>query len=124
MPTAQALRERLEARAGQLRSEIEAAIHASGESGGAGLPNRNEEVDDAAVAEAETIVDIASLQRDSRELEEVVAALARLESPRFGLCEECGTGIALERLLAQPQARRCIDCERAAERGTRTGQAD
>ena len=112
----EAVRLRLEARAAELRREIGAAMHAADDGPDAGLPNRNEEVDDAALAEAETTLDIASLQRDWRELEEVAAAMARLDSPRFGRCEQCGNAIPAERLLAQPQARRCIGCERAAER--------
>ena len=110
------LKRRLEARAAQLRRELGQVLHEDGEREDLGLPNRNVEVDDAAVAESETVLDIASVQRDARELEEVIAALGRIDTPEFGVCAECGGRIAPERLAAQPQAARCIDCERAAER--------
>jgi len=50
------------------------------------------------------------------ELNAVLEALARMESGRYGLCSDCGAPIAFERLLAQPQASRCIRCETERER--------
>jgi len=43
-------------------------------------------------------------------LEEVDAAIARLEEDRYGWCERCGQPIAAARLEAMPAARRCITC--------------
>lgn len=37
-------------------------------------------------------------------------ALARIDEPGFGLCEECDEEIALNRLLAMPEATLCIHC--------------
>ena len=114
-PSRESLRQALLARAAELRRDLGQTLHDGGERSDLGLPNRNVEVDDAAVAESETNLDIASVQRDARELEEVTAALARLDGPDFGICTECGTAIPAARLAAQPQAARCIDCERSAE---------
>lgn len=111
----EALRRKLQARAAELRGELGATLHDAGERPDLGLPNRNVEVDDAAVAENATILDIAAVQRDARELEEVVAALERIDGPDYGICADCGEPIAPERLEAQPQARRCIACESLAE---------
>lgn len=47
----------------------------------------------------------AELQAD---LEDVEAALARLDAGTYGRCESCGEAIAAERLDALPAARRCI----------------
>jgi len=44
------------------------------------------------------------------EFEEVQAALARLAGGRFGICSECGEGIAIGRLEAVPTARCCVGC--------------
>jgi DnaK suppressor protein len=107
------LRKRLKARAAQLRGEVGAVLHSSE---ALGLPNHRAEVDDEAVADLETSLDIASVEREARELEEVDAALARIDGPTFGLCATCEKPIAWERLLAQPQARHCVKCEAAAER--------
>jgi DnaK suppressor protein len=38
------------------------------------------------------------------------AALARLASGRYGVCEGCGSPITRERLQARPSARTCIAC--------------
>ena len=107
------LRKRLESRAAQLRGEVAAALHA-GQT--LGLPNHRTEVDDEAVADLETSIDIASADRDARELEEVSDALARIDGPEFGICAKCGARIAWERLVAQPHAKCCLKCTALGEK--------
>jgi RNA polymerase-binding protein DksA len=48
-------------------------------------------------------------------LEEVDAALARIDAGTYGTCEACGKPIGPERLSAIPWARLCIDDQRRAE---------
>ena len=50
-------------------------------------------------------------------LEEIDAALARIEDGTYGTCAACGKPIAEERLEAVPWATLCIDDKRAQERG-------
>ncbi|NRD42995.1 TraR/DksA family transcriptional regulator [Corallococcus exiguus] len=50
------------------------------------------------------------------ELEEVEAALERIEQGRFGCCERCGGAIGRQRLLAVPEARCCQACADARAR--------
>ena len=57
----------------------------------------------------------AEATRDHDELVAVRAALARLKDGSYGECTDCGQPIALPRLLAQPAAARCIDCQSRAE---------
>ncbi len=45
-------------------------------------------------------------------LEEVEAALQRIEEGSYGVCEICGEPIGAERLSAIPWARLCIDDQR------------
>src|SRR5438128_4786461 len=45
----------------------------------------------------------------TRLLEEVDAALQRLNAGTFGLCESCGDPVETERLLADPLTRFCLD---------------
>ncbi|GAA1728282.1 TraR/DksA family transcriptional regulator [Microbacterium paludicola] len=45
-----------------------------------------------------------------RELQEIDAALARIDAGTYGVCEVCGEPIAAGRLLARPTATRCIRC--------------
>ncbi len=37
-------------------------------------------------------------------------AQKRIEEPEFGFCIDCGEQIPMPRLLAMPEASRCIDC--------------
>ncbi|MEM6796810.1 MAG: TraR/DksA family transcriptional regulator [Acidobacteriota bacterium] len=50
-------------------------------------------------------------------MNEIDAALDRLEAGTYGICENCQCIIAIERLRAIPWARYCIDCAELAERG-------
>ena len=50
------------------------------------------------------------------ELREVEAALQRLQSGGFGICENCEEEISEGRLKHRPQARYCTGCQEAAER--------
>jgi RNA polymerase-binding transcription factor len=50
-------------------------------------------------------------------LEEIEAALKRIEEGTYGVCTNCGKQIAEERLEALPWATLCIDCARNRERG-------
>jgi RNA polymerase-binding transcription factor DksA len=43
-------------------------------------------------------------------LDEIEAALAKLEAGTYGICEDCGQEIAAARLEAMPSARLCITC--------------
>ena len=109
------LRGQLSARFGALRREMRDALHPAG-GGEAGLANRRDEVDDDAVADLESGLDVAGLERDARELNAVAQALARMDAGQYGVCVACGEPIPLERLEAQPQAARCVACEARAER--------
>lgn len=71
---------------------------------------------DEAQADLISDLDSAELSRDLEELRELDAAQTRLRSGKFGVCEDCGQDIALERLRAQPAARRCFDCQRVHEK--------
>jgi DnaK suppressor protein len=48
-------------------------------------------------------------------LEEIDAALARLDDGTYGLCTRCGQPISAERLDAVPYATLCIEDKRAVE---------
>ncbi|MGO4596839.1 TraR/DksA family transcriptional regulator [Terrabacter sp. 2RAF25] len=52
---------------------------------------------------------LGALVDQTREhLDEVDAALARLEAGTYGRCEVCGSAIPAERLEARPTARTCV----------------
>lgn len=57
--------------------------------------------------------------REKRELDEVFAAQARLETGSFGVCEGCARPIPLARLRAIPTARWCVACQAREEERAR-----
>ena len=57
---------------------------------------------------------VAALLRDARiRLDELDAALARVEDGTYGACATCGRPIGDERLHALPGTTHCIDCARS-----------
>ena len=50
-------------------------------------------------------------------LQDIDAALKRIEDGTYGKCAVCGKDIGAERLRARPWATLCIDDQRAADRG-------
>ena len=53
--------------------------------------------------------------RERHELDEILAALNRLEAGTYGVCEACSRPIPLTRLRALPTAHRCVDCQSREE---------
>jgi DnaK suppressor protein len=58
----------------------------------------------------------ALLDAAREQLAAIEAALQRLETGRYGICERCGQPIGEERLAARPAAATCIRCAAKAQR--------
>jgi DnaK suppressor protein len=67
---------------------------------------------DLARTEVSEVLAAAALQA----LDDIEAALARMDGGRYGRCERCDADIPPERLEAVPQARLCMACQQRAER--------
>lgn len=104
------LRARLAERRRLLGGEIEQGLHEASSS------NAEADRPDGPVADLESAIAVAEIERDAAELNAVLDALARLDEGDYGLCTDCGGPIAFERLNAQPQAPRCIRCETERDR--------
>jgi len=112
-PDTDALRHRIESRLDALRLEIASklgdaidvtqALEHVGDNGDQSV------VDDAATA------DFADARRDLDEYHAGRAALKRLDSNTYGVCEVCGEDIPPERLAASPFAARCLACQARSE---------
>lgn len=79
--------------------------------------------DDRAVGDWVREVAISQLVRDTRELDDIGAALKRIDDGTYGECVDCGEDIPRPRLDANPAAARCIPCQErleAREGGVRT----
>lgn len=53
--------------------------------------------------------------RERHQLDEILAALNRLETGTYGVCEACSRAIPLARLRALPATRYCVDCQSREE---------
>ena len=82
--------------------------------GGAGERETRDFKDDAQ-RQAHDAVGAREVQRDIDELQQVQAALHRLDTGGYGDCIDCGDAIAYERLQVQPAAERCRACQIAFE---------
>jgi DnaK suppressor protein len=56
-------------------------------------------------------MDLAMVIRESQELQEIEAALARIRDGTYGICIDCGGEIGRARLKVNPTAKRCPPCE-------------
>lgn len=85
-----------------------------------GFGNRLGELVDQRDVPADT-TDIASEESDRdmtlrmhdherKQVDEIRAALKRIDEGDYGVCEACGDDIGERRLLARPMATHCIDC--------------
>jgi len=104
-----ALRERRAAVLDELRRETR------DEDGLLSLPSHRGESDRGVDFEMEA-VDLAQSLRDAGEIQAIDAALERLRDGSYGRCAGCGEAIDAQRLLAQPAALRCADCQQRFER--------
>lgn len=105
--------------------EAEEGLVAGGFVGQGGAEAR-EELSSVDQGPADTGIETFTLEMDQSlleqvraDLDDVDAALARLEDGTYGLCEACGEAIGGERLEAMPAARFCLGHQQAAERGGR-----
>ena len=103
----------LQAQRQQLLGEIRAKIAASGES--LGFANQSKVTDDDALADAAAEMDVAMVIRESRELQDIESALARIADGSYGICADCGEEIGQARLKANPTAERCLACQERNE---------
>ena len=98
----------LEARA----TELERGIHHREEIVIQQNPDQLDEIQTA----SDRDLAISKIDRQSKELRNVRAALRRIRDGRFGICEQCDEGIAPKRLAAVPWASLCIVCQEAEDR--------
>ena len=59
---------------------------------------------------------IRNLDRESRLLQSIRSALARMEDGSYGVCLQCDTQINPKRLSAVPWAAYCVRCQEEADR--------
>jgi DnaK suppressor protein len=74
--------------------------------------------DEGDVAQASERQDLSFMTRErvAERVNQLSAALHRLEEGHYGICERCGERIGPARLAALPEATTCRDCQEIVER--------
>jgi RNA polymerase-binding transcription factor DksA len=93
----------------------EEALRTTGGQAAGNLSNAPLHLADVGTEEYAEEVNISLLENRGQLLEEVNAALDRINQGTYGRCEVCGKQIAEERLRAIPYTRLCIDDARAGK---------
>jgi RNA polymerase-binding transcription factor DksA len=98
----------------------EALRTAGGEPSG-NLSNTPMHLADLGTDNFEQEMTLGLLENQDHALEEIRAALDRMDRRTFGRCERCGQPISKQRLDAVPYTRYCIACAREVERNPTEG---
>lgn len=103
----QALLHRLDRDRAQLKDE---ALQGVGGEASGGLSDVPLHLADLGTHDYEEEITLRLLKNEEQLIEEINAAVARLDQGTFGICEVCQQQIAKERLQALPYARSCAPC--------------
>lgn len=110
---AQELAERLRLRAQELRDQLHAA---AGASLAEEAPGEVVDFKDVAAEDTRAAVDEVASAHAADELEQIAAALRRVDQGTYGRCEDCGEAIDERRLRALPATPFCTACQQRRER--------
>ncbi|HSV84787.1 MAG TPA: TraR/DksA family transcriptional regulator [Ramlibacter sp.] len=113
-PFTERQRNQLVARRVELREQLRAA--AEGAAHGGEHPPEVSDFKDVAAEETQATLNVFTAAHAAEELNQVAAALRRLDGGSYGLCQDCGEPIAEQRLLALPATPFCTACQARHER--------
>jgi DnaK suppressor protein len=65
---------------------------------------------DIASEESDRDMTLRMQDHERKVVDEIRAALKRIQEGEYGVCEACGDEVGERRLMARPTARHCIDC--------------
>lgn len=105
----------LQARHGELRAAIHAALLRSDEEPYQQIAGQVHDAQEESLADLLVDVNLAEISREIQELRDVEAALRRIVMGAYGVCIRCGQRIDRDRLDAYPTAKRCLTCQRHEE---------
>ena len=94
----QKTKKRLEDNILNLKDEMESIV----------LKDDINDMEDMASVESESMHHRELIKQQQHELDEVIHALSKIKSGTYGVCEESGDSIPLDRLRAEPHTRYCL----------------
>ena len=83
--------------------------------------SRNADVTSWATETLNDEIAVTLMDRHSRQVHQIEAALDRLARGEYGICHDCDEFIGLPRLRALPFAQRCASCQAGVELRARRG---
>ena len=110
------LKKQLQARQAHLQEDIRQELIRADKEHYADLAGRVHDSGDESVADLLLDIDLAVIDRQVNELRAIEAAIQRIGYGSYGVCESCNEGIKFERLVMQPAANCCVDCQSEIER--------
>lgn len=109
------LKQSLKSRFRALREEIRQELLASDNERYIDLAGQVHDFEEQSVADLLVDVNLATIDRHIRELQDIDAALLRIANNEYGVCLDCEEPIGYERLKVEPAATRCHDCQERHE---------
>lgn len=100
-------------REAELRALLRSTLEANNDS--AGGQEGVSDFKDIAADRSRDVVDEAQADHATLELDQVVAALRRIDDGSYGRCKDCGEPIDERRLVAMPAAAYCVACQAVHE---------
>ncbi|MCU0934480.1 MAG: TraR/DksA family transcriptional regulator [Gammaproteobacteria bacterium] len=110
------LRERLQRQFADLRDTVRQELLAADAERFLDLAGRVHDPGDESVADLLVDLGLAAIDRHIGAIRETEAAILRLRRGTYGTCVDCGNPIGYERLVTEPAASRCVECQRLRER--------
>lgn len=102
----QKMKEKLESSIALLNEEMETIIK----------EDEIDDMEDLASLKSDSLHHTALLKQQKHELNEVIHALSKIKNGTYGICEDKGDTIPLERLRAEPHTRYCLKDAKKTEK--------
>lgn len=106
------LKEKLQAEAERIRNNFSVK---KAEYEATSLTGAKDEVD-AANDNILLSADMRFSNREALYFKKVLKSLARVDSEQYGMCDDCGSEISFQRLMARPTSEVCIICKEESEK--------
>ena len=104
-------KQKLKDRFYELREEIRQELLKSDNEKFNELAGGVHDLEEASVADLLVDIQLASVDRHVEEIRDIDAALIRISSGTYGICQDCEEDIDVKRLRAFPSAKRCKQCQ-------------
>ena len=103
-------KQKLENMSRELLSEAEKTIHEMTDH-----TDNYPDPTDRATAESDRNFELRIRDRERKLLSKIKSAIERIEGNSYGICDDCGEDIDIQRLEARPVTTLCIDCKTQQE---------